>query len=695
MKKLSLLFVFVVLTVALFAISIFAESTNIATEGTWTTDSRFWAMNLNKLTDGNYETACTAHNNNYYTIFVDYDGECSFNKMSFVVNSKGSISNVGDVTELSNRDWWFTVKLYDSDGNVTYTSEKLQTIDQTKIDLSFDAPVNASKVEIYSFVSSNIYNCFWEIELYGHVCSFTELVEEIPAPTCMDTGKKILGCSECDNTAEEIVPAIGYHTWDEGVVTTEPTDSTEGVRTYTCTICQATETEAIQPEGHNWDEGTVVPPNCEDDGYTIYKCTDDGCDASYTIDPTDALGHDIESVITIAPTLTKEGEKVSTCKRDGCGYSKTEAVPKATMADNSFVIGIDNIISFEEVLTCDPHDKRNYENLFDGKNVNASWSQSTPGGWFGTTGSTLTVTFDEEYYILGVDFYVWSNYNGATIDFFNAAGEKVFTYSNNGIQMTSGEAISIEDCTNILAKSMKITISNYQKSDKNGQCLDFQEFVITAHKHVVEGDTARYDEVVNCVVNGSYKKYCNVCEKEILVETKPTGKHELTKEASFPKGYDMVGSIIGSCTMCDYEEKVRIQAIFYSYGYSVREDGKAGISHKVEINLDALSAYAENMGQELVIGTVAAAAPNFEGAPVKVVDGAVVAASDKVVIKSLNDTGYAYIEDSIINIPEFAYDTEIVLCPYVYDGKAISYICANTDSGEAYETVSVNGLKAQ
>lgn len=50
------------------------------------------------------------------------------------------------------------------------------------------------------------------------------------------------GCPVTENSGKS-----GYaaHTWDEGVVTTPPTASAEGVRTYTCTVCQAARTEAV------------------------------------------------------------------------------------------------------------------------------------------------------------------------------------------------------------------------------------------------------------------------------------------------------------------------------------------------------------------------------------------------------------------------------------------------------------------
>ncbi|MDY4232032.1 MAG: hypothetical protein SOX74_08125, partial [Candidatus Faecousia sp.] len=44
--------------------------------------------------------------------------------------------------------------------------------------------------------------------------------------------------------------ASHVHTWDEGKVTTEPTCTEKGVKTYTCTVCKETKTEAIAALGH-------------------------------------------------------------------------------------------------------------------------------------------------------------------------------------------------------------------------------------------------------------------------------------------------------------------------------------------------------------------------------------------------------------------------------------------------------------
>ena len=51
------------------------------------------------------------------------------------------------------------------------------------------------------------------------------------------------------------------HTWDEGKVTTEPTTKAEGVKTYTCTVCGETKTEAIAKleTPKTSDDSMIVP----------------------------------------------------------------------------------------------------------------------------------------------------------------------------------------------------------------------------------------------------------------------------------------------------------------------------------------------------------------------------------------------------------------------------------------------------
>ena len=79
----------------------------------------------------------------------------------------------------------------------------------------------------------------------AHDYQFTKNV----APTCTDGGYDLYTCSGCGATERRNLTDAAGHKWDNGVVTTAPTETTPGVRTFTCTVCDQTRTEAIPATG--------------------------------------------------------------------------------------------------------------------------------------------------------------------------------------------------------------------------------------------------------------------------------------------------------------------------------------------------------------------------------------------------------------------------------------------------------------
>ena len=65
-------------------------------------------------------------------------------------------------------------------------------------------------------------------------------------PTCKEEGRTEIYCIACGEVSStfDVTPQKD-HTWDNGVVTTEPTAQKDGVKTYTCTVCNETKTETI------------------------------------------------------------------------------------------------------------------------------------------------------------------------------------------------------------------------------------------------------------------------------------------------------------------------------------------------------------------------------------------------------------------------------------------------------------------
>lgn len=108
-----------------------------------------------------------------------------------------------------------------------------------------------------------------------HVVSHVKPVEEVPA-TCGKPGTKAhYNCMICGvaiavsgatglagGVLDDLtIPATGDHAWDEGVVTKAPTETEDGVRTFTCEVCEEVRTEPIPATGGNEDPNPAPGPS--------------------------------------------------------------------------------------------------------------------------------------------------------------------------------------------------------------------------------------------------------------------------------------------------------------------------------------------------------------------------------------------------------------------------------------------------
>ena len=147
----------------------------------------------------------------------------------------------------------------------------------------------------------------------------------VPA-TCGKAGRVDTICSNCGEVVStRELPPTGAHDWDDGTVTTAPTETTPGVRTFTCRGCDQTRTEAIPATGaHDYQFTKTVAPTCTDGGYDLYTCS--GCGATERRNLIDAAGHKWDGgTVTTAPTETTPGVRTFTCTV--CGDIREEAIP--------------------------------------------------------------------------------------------------------------------------------------------------------------------------------------------------------------------------------------------------------------------------------------------------------------------------------------------------------------------------------
>ena len=120
---------------------------------------------------------------------------------------------------------------------------------------------------------------------------------EVIPPTCTEAGYSVYTCTRCgDSYAGDEQEALG-HDWDEGTVSSAPTQTEPVTRIRTCLRCGEQRTEVIPELDHVHSYIAVeTAPTCTENGYTTYTCI---CGVSYTDGEVPALGHEYEDGLCI------------------------------------------------------------------------------------------------------------------------------------------------------------------------------------------------------------------------------------------------------------------------------------------------------------------------------------------------------------------------------------------------------------
>ena len=141
--------------------------------------------------------------------------------------------------------------------------------------------------------------------------------------------------NHCGTTFRHTLPATGQHTWNEGVVTKEPTCTELGVRTFTCTVCHNTRTEDIEAPGHEYGEWVIDrDATCIEEGSKHRDCIRSDATQTESIPATGE--HQWKVLSTTAATCGQDGTVTYKCAV--CGDTKTETL-KAT-GQHSYGAGV-------------------------------------------------------------------------------------------------------------------------------------------------------------------------------------------------------------------------------------------------------------------------------------------------------------------------------------------------------------------
>ncbi len=132
------------------------------------------------------------------------------------------------------------------------------------------------------------------------------------------------------------------HEFGEGVITTEPTETTEGVKTFSCTVCGYQKTESVEKLTHTHGFANE---------WTINEARHWHASACGHSDKLEEADHSWnEGVIIAEPTETTEGVKAFSCVV--CGYQKTESIGKHTHTWDEGIITFPTYTTTAGVKTC-------------------------------------------------------------------------------------------------------------------------------------------------------------------------------------------------------------------------------------------------------------------------------------------------------------------------------------------------------
>ena len=382
--------------------------------------------------------------------------------------------------------------------------------------------------------------------------------------TCTEDGEKTYTCTVCNTTKTEVIPATGHqhkevrnakkatctedgytgdtyckdcgekleagsvikklgHTWDNGVITKEATETEEGIKTYTCKTCGETKTEKIPVASHHWDQGTITKKaTCTENGEKTYYCTDADCNKT-DVETIPATGHSWDDgKVTEAATCKKEGIKTYTCKN--CGETKTESIPKTEHQwDNGKVT---------KEATCKEEGSKTYTCSICGDTKTETIPKKDHTWDEGKVTKKATCTED------GLKVYTCKNCGETKEETLKATGhqhtevrnEKKATCTEDGY---SGD-VYCKDCGELIKKGSateksdhdwKVTSEEKATCEKDGSktytCADCKEtktetIPATGHKF---GDWQTVT-TQSVFTGGVQKRICNVCGKE---ETRNVG----------------------------------------------------------------------------------------------------------------------------------------------------------------------------
>lgn len=261
-------------------------------------------------------------------------------------NKHGASADLYEGGGTFNKGDFLTIKYVDEDGIVIDRKYYLNG-DKSKVEAGYscltdpdtDNVVTARESHVLTYHKAVAPDCttdgtveYWECSECGKFFSDNQALNEITAEDFTIAAHHTVDplaawesdnddnhyhiCSVCSDKAD-----VTPHSYDSGVITTPATETTEGVKTYTCSVCNHTKTETVPKLSHTH---SLSEDYSKDETGHWHTCS--GCD-----EKVDFGAHTEDSgTVTVQPTAYTTGVRVYSCSV--CGYVlRTETIPATGM----------------------------------------------------------------------------------------------------------------------------------------------------------------------------------------------------------------------------------------------------------------------------------------------------------------------------------------------------------------------------
>ena len=269
-------------------------------------------------------------------VAVSYDG--GFELVSGTWLKSGSITKFDTAT---NKGALGGLSTPDVNGNLFKLVLKAKTASASNQNVSVNVIAKNGSTEIMNVTPSksvkidcatHTYGAYSKVNDSQHkhtctVCGHTETANHTwnggtvtKAATCKETGVKTYTCTACNATKTENIAKTANHSYGAWTTTKEPTCTDAGTQTRTCSVCGNSESKSVSAKGHSWGGYQVTKqPTCADAGTQTRTCS--VCGKVETQEIAKLTTHSYKAVQVVPPTTTTQGYTVYKCTVCGATYN--------------------------------------------------------------------------------------------------------------------------------------------------------------------------------------------------------------------------------------------------------------------------------------------------------------------------------------------------------------------------------------